>query len=72
MQLNVKVIPNAKKNEIIKDGDGFRVRLNAPAIDGKANSALIEVLAEHFGVKKNKIRIIKGEKSRNKIVEIKD
>lgn len=70
MLLNVKVIPNTRKNEIIKDGDGFRVRLNAPATGGMANSALVELLAKHFNVKKNNIRIVKGEKSREKVVEI--
>ena len=68
--LNVRVIPNARKNEIIKDGNTFRVRLSAPAAEGKANSALIELLAEHFGVKKSAVKIVKGIKSRNKLVEL--
>ncbi len=71
MILNIRVTPNAKKNEITKDGNSLRVRLNAPAAEGKANSALIELLAEHFGVKKGAVRIISGIKSRNKVVEIK-
>ena len=70
MMLNVGVIPNARKNEIIKDGNTFRVRLSAPAAEGKANSALIELLAEHFGVKKSAVKIVKGIKSRNKLVEL--
>ena len=70
MKINIKVTPNARKNEIIKDGNDFKVRLNVSAVDGKANSALIEFLADYFNVKKSKIRIAKGQKSRNKIIEV--
>lgn len=70
MKLNVKVTPNAKKTEIIEEGGLLKVRLAAPAVSGKANSALVELLTEHFGVKKSSIRITKGQKSRNKIIEI--
>lgn len=66
MKLTIKVIPKAKKNEI----KGERVYLKAPAVDGKANKALIEFLAEHYKVKKRQISILKGLKSRNKVVEI--
>ena len=44
--------------------------MRAPAIDNRANRALIEVLARHFNVKKRDIRIVKGERSREKIIEI--
>ena len=70
MLIKVKVIPNAKKNEVIKEGENFRVRLRAPASEGNANSALVELLAQYFGVKKSSIRIIKGAKNRKKIVGI--
>ena len=48
----------------------MKVYLTAPAVEGKANKALIEFLSEHFGVKKRDIKILLGEKSRNKVVEI--
>jgi uncharacterized protein (TIGR00251 family) len=70
MKINVKVIPNAKKNKIEKINDTYKIHLTAPAIQGKANNMLIEILSEHFNVKKNKIFIIKGEKNRNKVIEI--
>ena len=69
--INVKVIPNAKKNSICKEGKRFKVHVTAPAISGKANKALIEVLAEFFKTKKRNIKIIKGEKSRAKIIGVK-
>ena len=44
--------------------------LRAPAVDGKANKALIELLAGHFKVKKKDIEIIKGELSREKVITV--
>ena len=70
MNLKIKVIPGAKKNFVKKEEDIYKVYLTAPAVEGKANKALIEILAEHFNVKKNHIEIIKGLKSRQKVVSI--
>jgi len=72
MKVSIKVIPNAKKNEVSQEGEKLKVRVTAPAVDGRANKAVIEILAEFFKIKKNHVRIIKGEKSREKIVEIND
>jgi hypothetical protein len=72
MKLNIKVIPNAKQNRLVEEPGRLKVYLTAPAVEGKANEALIEFLAEHFKVKKSKISIIRGLKSREKIVEIRD
>jgi hypothetical protein len=69
-RINVRVIPNAKKNEVVREGEKLKIRVTAPAVSGKANQAMIEVLAETFKIKKNKIRIIRGEKSREKVVEL--
>jgi uncharacterized protein (TIGR00251 family) len=68
--VNVRVVPNAKKNEIKEQDDGLKVYLAAPPVEGKANKLLIRVLAKHFGTKKSCIDILKGEKSRNKVVRI--
>lgn len=68
--LQVRVTPNAKQNKIVDEGERLKVYLTASPTDGKANKALIELLATHFGVKKSSVRIVKGEKSRNKVVEI--
>jgi len=60
MELQVKVVPNAKKQRIVKEERLWRVYLTAPAVDGKANKALIDLLANHRKVKKSAVSIIKG------------
>lgn len=72
MRLEIKVIPGAKKNLWKEETGQSKVYLSAPAVDGKANQALIEFLAEHFSVKKSRIEIIKGLKSRHKVINISD
>jgi len=70
MKINVKVIPGAKRN-LIKEKDGCtKIYLSAPAINGKANKSLVKFLADHYAVRKNQVRIIKGLKSRTKLVSI--
>ena len=67
--MKVKVFPKAKKERVEKEGELLKVYVNAPAVDGKANSAVIESLAEYFGKKKSQVRIVLGEKSREKVIE---
>ncbi len=69
--LKVKVIPNSKKNNVLMEKGILKVHVNAPAVDGKANKVLIELLSDFLKVKKYRIKIIKGEKSRLKLIEIK-
>lgn len=69
MRVSVKVIPNAKRDEVV-DGDVLKVHVRAPAVDGKANKAVIKVLAEFFNVRKSCIRIVFGERSREKAVDV--
>ncbi|MEW6088932.1 MAG: DUF167 domain-containing protein [bacterium] len=69
-KINIKVIPNARKNSVSEEDGIFKVRVTAPAVDGKANKAVIEVLSEFYQVKKRDIKIIRGEKSREKLIEI--
>lgn len=70
-KISVKVIPRASKNDIECVGDGeYRVRLTAPPVDEKANHLLIKLLAKHFGVAPSLIRIVSGENSRHKIIEM--
>lgn len=68
--IKIKVIPNAKKNKVVESEGLFKVYVNAPAVDGKANKALISVLSEYFNARKSVVRIVRGEKSREKVVEI--
>lgn len=66
--VNLRISPNAKKNEIIKDGDIIKVKITALPIDGKANKALVEFFAKNFKIPKTSIAILKGETSKEKTI----
>ncbi len=70
MIISVRVVPRAKQNKVVEEAGRLKVYLTAPPVEGKANEALIEALAEHFGVKKRQVRLVRGEKGRDKTVEI--
>jgi len=70
MKIDIKVVSGAKKELIKQEGKYLKVYVNAPAIKGQANKALIRALAKHFKAHKRRIRIIKGETSREKVVQI--
>ena len=70
MKIEVKVTPGAKKNCVKSEGTGLKIYLTASPVDGKANKALIDLLAEHFSVKKSQVTITKGLQSRNKTISI--
>lgn len=72
MTIKIKVIPKAKK-ELIKEGaSGLKVYLTQPALEGRANKRLIEMVAEHLHIKKYNITIIRGEHNREKVLEIRE
>lgn len=65
--IQVKVLTRSSKDQIMgKEGDVLKVKLTAPPVDGKANEALIELLARRLGVSKTRIEIISGRRSRLK------
>jgi uncharacterized protein len=67
----VRVQPRASKDEIAGEIAGaLKIRLQAPALEGRANEALIEFLAELLKTPKAAVRILNGEHSRIKRVEI--
>lgn len=67
----VKVTPKASKNEIIGwEGDLLKIRLTAAPEKGKANDSLIALLSKKLKIAKSRIHILKGETSRQKLVEI--
>lgn len=71
MRIAVRVIPNAPQTSITgRRGDEIVLKVNAPAVDGKANRAAIRHLARTFDVRPSAIRLISGEKSRHKKFEI--
>jgi uncharacterized protein (TIGR00251 family) len=70
VKINIRIIPNARKTAVIEEDGRLKVYVTAPAVDGKANAALILLLAKHLKVKKSNIEILRGEKSRNKVIGI--
>ncbi len=73
MKLSVIAHPNAKKPRIENDLLGtIHVYVSAPPLEGKANRAVIEALATHFNVNRGKVILLNGNKSKNKLFEIKN
>lgn len=71
MKVVILAHPNAKRPRIEKDLLGtLHVYVNAPPLEGKANREITEALANYFKVKKSKIDLISGQKSKNKLFEI--
>lgn len=71
MILDLHVQPGASRTEFAgRHGDRLKVRVQGRAVDGRANEALIEFLAHHYGVPRRNVRIISGLKSRQKRVAI--
>jgi uncharacterized protein (TIGR00251 family) len=68
--IKIRVIPNARKNDVSPEGEGLKVRVNAPPLGGRANKAVIEALADFFKVKKRSIKIVRGERSREKVIAL--
>lgn len=69
--LAIHVQPGAKRSEVAGlHGDRLKVRIAAPALDGRANEALVAFVAEALGVPKRNVRIAAGERSRDKVVDV--
>ena len=65
------VKPGTSQEKMVVAEDGsLVVYLRAKAHDGEANKALMKVLAEHFGVAKSRIKIVRGQSSRQKVIEV--
>jgi uncharacterized protein (TIGR00251 family) len=70
--LTVRVTPRARRTEIagvMEDGT-LRVRVSAPPVEGKANAALVQLLAKILGVRANRIEIVAGQSGLDKILSI--
>lgn len=69
--LNLQTTPNAPRSEIAGwMGGRLKVKVKAPAVEGKANAELIRFLAAHFGVKANAVVLVRGGTARLKTVRI--
>ena len=71
-RIEVRVTPRAARTEIAGfDAEGrLLVRLSAPPVEGKANEALIELLAHTLGVSKRRLTLKRGERGRVKMIEV--
>jgi uncharacterized protein (TIGR00251 family) len=69
--LTVRVQPRASRNALVVESDGrIRVALTAPPVEGAANEALRAFLAEAFGVPRASVCVVRGDKSREKVVSV--
>ena len=72
MKFSVRVHPGASRERLVRDSEhrSFNVYVTKKAHKGQANKALLKLLAQEFHVPLSRIRIIQGQKSRNKLIEI--
>jgi len=75
VNITVHVKPGSRKGPLVEaaapeDAASLTVYMQQRAVDGQANAALVEILAKHFGVSKNRVEIVRGHTSRLKIVAV--
>jgi uncharacterized protein len=69
--IRIHIIPNAKIDTVVGEhGDAIKIKLRAPAVEGKANTALLSFLAEKLSIPKRAIALERGERSRDKVLRI--
>ena len=69
--LEVQVQPRSSRNQIVGEQDGrLKIKLTAPPVEGEANQALINYLAQLLQVPKKNVKLLKGESARHKLIEI--
>lgn len=67
----VRVQPRARQSAVVGEHDSaLKIALNAPPLDGRANAALLQFLAEVLGIWRSRISILTGEQSRQKVVRV--
>jgi len=74
IKLHVKIIPNARQDEICGfiDKDILKIKIKAKPVDGRANAYLIKYLSKKLDIPRRNIAIIKGKTSRIKVIEVID
>jgi len=71
IKISIKVQPNSNRNEVVGVVNGvWKIKIAAPPDKGKANKELVDFLSEWLDIKKDRINILRGQTSHNKIVEI--
>jgi uncharacterized protein len=74
-RFSVRVRPGASRTAVggrwpATTGDALVVAVSAPAVDGRANEAVRRALADSFGVRRAQVVIVRGERARDKLVEV--
>jgi len=70
-RLRLRIVPNARRNEVVGEyGEAIKIKVSAPAVEGKANAALLGFLASCLGVPVRALELASGDKSRDKTVII--
>lgn len=71
LHMEIKVQPRSSRNQILGEKEGvLRIKLTAPPVDGEANQALLDFLARQLKTPRKNLRIIRGESSRQKLLEV--
>lgn len=69
--MSIKAIPNAPRNEVAGWlGEALKVKVHAPALEGRANEELCAFLADVLKISRRSVRVVQGEKSRQKLLQI--
>ena len=69
-RINIRVTTRAKQQKIVTEDNGdLHIYTNAVPTDGDANTSVIKMLAQYLDVPKSQIKIVRGETSRNKVIE---
>lgn len=70
-EVEVRLRPRGRGDQLLGMEDGvLRVRVSAPPVDGKANKALCRLIAKRVGVAPSRVSVVRGEKSRDKLVRV--
>ena len=70
-RVRLRVSPGARKTEFAgRHGDGWKIRVSAPPEGGRANDAVLELLAARVGLPRRALTIVSGQRSRDKVVEM--
>jgi uncharacterized protein (TIGR00251 family) len=71
VRLDVYIQPRASKTELAGMHDGvIKIRIAAAPVENAANRALIDFVAEHLGIAKRSVRVVSGDTSRRKVLEL--
>ncbi|MFN8186809.1 MAG: DUF167 domain-containing protein [Gaiellales bacterium] len=71
VRLRIRVSPGARGSELVgRHGDGWKLRVAAPPERGRANEAVVVLLAETLGVPRQAVRVVAGQTGRDKVIEV--